>query len=136
MEGKLHKLLKLATRKELTCQNYTLYHEPAESPLDRLFWHSYRPDILGVQKMGSILKIVLVECETKPNQKRVLRKTAQIKRVFSLQKQLNEKHAVLPLLVIPFRNLHKVNCLEIRRFWEIWIVKYIGEIMHKISRSI
>jgi len=134
MEGKIHKLLKHAARKELKNQKYTLYHEPIESPLNRLFWHSYRPDILGVQKMCSIFKVVLVECETKPNKNRVLKKSAQIKRVFSLQQQLNEKHAILPLLVIPFKNLHKVNCLEIRSFWEIWIVNHLGEIMHKISR--
>lgn len=51
----------------------------------------------------------------------------------SNSKQLNEKHAILPLLIIPFRNLYKVNCLESRRFWEIWIVNNIGETMHKIS---
>ena len=74
MEGQLHKLLKHTTRKELTCQKYTIYQEPPESPLNRLFWHSYRPDILGVQKMDSNFKVVLVECETKPNQNRVLKK--------------------------------------------------------------
>ena len=76
-------------------------------------WHSYRPDILGILKSEKKLKIVIVECETKPNRNRVLKKTLQIKRVLSLQKQLNEHHFVLPLLAIPALNLHKINFLDI-----------------------
>jgi hypothetical protein len=136
MEGRLHKLLKHAVAKDLKCQKYTLYYEPPESPINRLLWHSYRPDILGVLLKGSNLRVVLVECETKPNQKRVLIKTAQIRRALSIQKQLNENHSIIPLLAIPSMNLHKVNFLEVRRFWEIWIVNRIGEIMHKIFRII
>lgn len=99
-------------------------------------WHSYRPDILGILKSEKKLKIVIVECETKPNRNRVLKKTLQIKRVLSLQKQLNEHHFVLPLLAIPALNLHKINFLDIRSFWEIWIINQNGKILHKISRII
>ena len=72
MEGRLHKLLKNSAGKELEAQNYRLYFEPLESPLDRLSWHSYRPDILGVLLDECDLRVVLVECETKPSYKRVL----------------------------------------------------------------
>jgi hypothetical protein len=135
MEGQLHKFLKHRVAQELQCQNYTIYHEPPDSPFDRLLWRSYRPDILGVLTRNSILQVVLAECETKPSQKRILKKTTQIRQVLSLQKQLNENHNILPLLVIPSLTLHKVNCVAIRRFWEIWILDSSGAILHKILRN-
>ena len=135
MESQLHKLLKHTIAQELQKDNYKIYYEVVWSPFSRLMWHSYRPDILGVYKNENMIQIVLVECETKPNRKRVLQKTKQIKRVFSLQKQLDEHHFILPLLVIPAMNFHKINYLEIRQFWEIWIVNNKGEIIHKITRT-
>jgi hypothetical protein len=134
MESQLHKLLKNTVTQELQYQKYTIYLEPQESPFKRMWWHSYRPDILGILSNNSDLLVVLVECETKPNRLRVMQKTSQIKHVFSLQKRLNENHVILPLLVIPPMNLHKVNCLEVRRFWEVWIVNYSREILHKLPR--
>ncbi|MCW3997848.1 MAG: hypothetical protein NWF10_04690 [Candidatus Bathyarchaeota archaeon] len=135
MEGQLHKFLKQSVALELQRKNYKLYNEPPESPFSRLWWHSYRPDILGLLSNKSVLQVILVECETKPNQKRVLEKTSQIRSVLSLQKQLYEHHTILPLLVIPPLTLHKVNCLAIRQFWEIWIVNPSGVILHKILRT-
>jgi len=74
----------------------------------------------------------LVECETKPNRKRVLAKTNQIKRNLTIQKQLFENTMVLPLLVIPPNNLQKIFFSTIRKFWEIWIITQEGQIKHKI----
>ena len=135
MEGHLHKFLKHTVGQELQNQNYTLHYEPLESPLSRLWWHSYRPDILATLSSNFNLKVVLVECETQPNRKRVLTKTAQIQQSLSLQKRLHENTSILPLLVIPPANLYKIICSAIRRFWEIWIVNRAGEIKHKISRN-
>jgi hypothetical protein len=136
MEGQLHKLLKETVAKELENQNFKLYYEPSESPLNRVSWYSYRPDILGICVKNSTLQIMLVECETKPNQKRILEKTSQIKKVFSLQKQLWEYHKIIPILAIPVLNLYKVNCTRIRKFWEIWIVNQSGRLLHKIFRRV
>jgi len=135
MEGHLHKFLKRTVGLELQNQNYTIYYEPLESPFNRLCWHSYRPDILATLSCNVNLQIVLVECETNPNQKRVLRKTAQIQQNLSLQKRLHENTSILPLLVIPPANLYKIICSSSRRFWEIWIINRSGEIKHKISRN-
>jgi hypothetical protein len=135
MESHLHKHLKHTIAQELQRKNYTLYFEAHCSPFSRLLWNSYCPDILGVLENKNSLKIILVECETKPTKKRVIKKTIQIKQVLSLQKRLNEKHVILPLLAIPAMNLYKVNGKEIRNFWEIWIINQSGEILHKLFRS-
>ena len=135
MEGSLHKLLKEAALRELGKHGYTLYVEPLEPPFKRLFWDCYRPDVLGVISREDDLIIVLVECETSPNMRRIMGKTLRIKATLRLQKRLNERHTVHPLLIVPPNNLRKINYSCIRRFWEIWITHHQGEIMHKIPRK-
>lgn len=134
-ESQLHKLHKETVAKELQKENYTIYYEPLESPLNLLWWHSYIPDILAIKNATTIKKIVLVECETHPNRKRVLTKKKQIKKNLSLQKQLFKNVSILPLLVIPPDNLEKMIFSSIRKFWEIWIINQKGQIKHKISRN-
>ena len=70
MEGALHKFLKETVADELQRQNYSIYYEPLESPLKRLWWNSYRPDVFAVKSRKSNLDVIFVECETKPNRKR------------------------------------------------------------------
>ena len=134
MESELHKTLKQAVAHELHIQQYNIYYEPPKSPLNRLFSYSYRPDIMGIISKNSELIVTIAECETNPTLKRTLRKTNRIKQVFSLQKRLNENHFIFPLLTIPPMKLNKVNFIEIRRFWEIWIINNSGQILHKLSR--
>lgn len=133
-EGKLHKLHKQATAEELEKQSYGIYYEPWESPLDLLWWTAYKPDILAIKQTNSYKRIILVECETKPNRKRVLNKTRQIKKNLEIQNQLFENTMILPLLIIPPNNLQKIVFSQIRKFWEIWIINQEGEIKHKIPR--
>lgn len=135
MESNLHKLLKNIIAKELLRLNYILYFETPTSPVSRLWWTSYRPDIFGVIENEKSMSIILVECETNPTKTRMLKKTIQIKRVLSLQKRLNEKHRILPLLAIPSLTLNRVNCKEIRNFWEVWIITPSAEIKHKLFRT-
>jgi hypothetical protein len=90
---------------------------------------------LAIKQADSSQRIVLVECETKPNRKRVLAKTVQIRMNLSIQKQLFENTMVLPLLVIPPNNLQKILFSTIRKFWEIWIINQEGQIKHKIPRT-
>lgn len=127
--------MKQIVARELQNQNYTTYYEPLESPYPNLWWDSYRPDILATKYCKNNLNVVVVECETKPNMKRVLRKTAKIKKNLSLQKRLYENSVILPLLVIPSFNLIKILCSIVRNFWEIWIINTLGEIKHKLSRA-
>ena len=134
MEGALHKFLKETVADELQRQNYSIYYEPLESPLKRLWWNSYRPDVLAMKSRKSNLDVIFVECETKPNRKRVLRKTEKIKKYISLQKELHENATILPLLIIPPFNLNKIISSQLRQIWEIWIINNVGEIKHKISQ--
>jgi hypothetical protein len=131
----LHKLHKLTVAQELQKQSYGIYYEPWESPLDLLWWQAYKPDILAIKQTNSDRRIVLVECETKPNRKRVLNKTRQIKENLELQNQLFKNTMILPLLIIPPNNLQKIVFSQIRKFWEIWIINQEGEIKHKIPRN-
>ena len=127
--------MKQTVAKELQSQNFTTYYEPLDSPYRNLWWDCFRPDVLAVRYCNGDQKVVLVECETKPNKKRMLKKTAKIRRNLSLQKRLYKRAHIFPLLVIPPFNLSKVLCSEIRRFWDIWIVNRLGETRHKISRK-
>ena len=134
MEGSFHKFLKDRVADELQKQNHSIYYEPLESPLERLWWDYYRPDLLALKRLSLELKIVLVECETRPNMKRLLKKTEKIQHFLSLQKVLDEKASITPLLVIPPFNLSKIISCRVRQFWEIWIINDVGKILHKISR--
>jgi hypothetical protein len=115
-------------------QNYVIHFEPWESPLDLLWWQSYKPDILAIKQTNINQRIILVECETRPNQTRVLSKTRQIQKNLAVQRKLFENTVIVPLLVIPPNNLKKVLFTSIRKFWEIWIISYEGQIEHKIPR--
>lgn len=132
MESDLHGLFKEVVYDELEKEGYIIYVEPSKPPLARLRWRYYRPDILGVTWKDTELRLVLVECETNPNSRRIKGKLSKIKQWVNFQKRLNEKHHLRLLLTIPPRMLHKINCFGIRRFWEIWIVNYGGDIIHKI----
>jgi hypothetical protein len=134
LEGNFHKSLKEWVANELQKQKYSIYYEPSESPLERLCWDYYRPDILALKSFSLNLEVVLVECETKPNLKRLLKKTAKIQHYLTLQKMLDEKVSLTPLLVIPPFNLNKIISCKVRKFWEIWIINNTGKILDKISR--
>ena len=97
--------------------------------------HSYRPDILATKNTDKCLQVILVECETKPNKKRLFTKMTTIQTNLSLQKRLFEKTHFLPLLVIPPFNLTRILCSEVRAFWDIWIINSRGTIKQKIYRQ-
>jgi hypothetical protein len=101
MEGRLHKLFKGVVQKELLEKDYAVYVEPSEPPLERLWWRSYRPDVLGIIADKSTFQLALAECETAPNRTRILAKTSQSRQTLALQKQLNERHVARSLLILP-----------------------------------
>ena len=116
----------------LLAEGYDLYTEPFASPVKRVSWSAYRPDIFGLQLTSNLFKLVFVECETAPTQTKINKKTKQVKIAFRFQKRLNELHQLRSLLVIPPLTFNKVNSTIIRRFWEIWVINRHGTIIHKI----
>jgi hypothetical protein len=118
--------------RELLAEGYILYAEPLASPVKRISWTAYRPDIFGLQITHNSFKLVFVECETAPTQTKISKKTEQVKTAFRFQKRLNEIHHLRSLLVIPPLTFNKINSTTIRRFWEIWIMNHHGMIIHKI----
>jgi hypothetical protein len=135
MEGSLHRLYKRAVTTELRNEDYTVYVEPADSPLAGLWWASYRPDVLGILSTTFLIKVTVAECETTPTRQRILTKASRLQQTLVLQPQLHERHAVRPLLIIPPMTLSRINYPAIRRFWEIWIVNRRGIVIHKIPRK-
>jgi len=135
VETGLHELLKEVVFTELEREGYHLYVEPAEPPSWRLHWSQYRPDIFGVFSNEVESLFVLVECETNPGIRRIRGKISKIRCSLNIQKRLNERHVLRLLLVIPSGMLRRVNCPELRKFWDIWIINPRGEIIHKIPRK-
>lgn len=135
LESGLHELLKKAVFAELKNEGYDLYVEPLESPVSRLSWSLYRPDVFGVLSNDIESSFVLAECETDPRIKRIKEKLSRI-RSLTIQKILSERSILLVLLLaIPYGMLHRVNYPEIRRFWDIWTLNRRGEIIHKIKKN-
>jgi hypothetical protein len=135
LEGQLHLIFKQCVMKELLAEGYILYAEPLGSPVKRISWSAYRPDILGLHVTPNTFKLVFVECETAPTKTRVSQKMERIKTSFRFQKRLNESHQLRSLLIIPPLTLNKINCKTIRSFWEIWIINQQGTIIHKIPNK-
>ena len=132
MESQLHLIFKRCVMKELLAEGYSLFAEPLASPVKRLSWSAYRPDIFGLLMTPNAFKLVFVECETAPTQTKISKKTEQVKTACRFQKRLNEFYHLRSLLVIPPLTFNKINSTIIRRFWEIWIINRQGTIVHKI----
>jgi hypothetical protein len=90
---------------------------------------------LAIKNNQNQIIVTLVECETKPTKKRLLKKMAIIQKNLSLQKQLHQKTQFLSILVIPPFNLSKILCTKVRKFWEIWIINHQGNIKDKIMST-
>ena len=68
METQLHKSLKNTVANELKNRKYSIYFEPLESPINLLWWHSYRPDVLAIKNFENKIQIILENA--KPNQRK------------------------------------------------------------------
>jgi len=135
VETRLHNLLKGVVFSELEREGYDLYVEPSESPITRLKWSSYRPDILGILSSKNEFRLILVECETKPRKRSIRLKELKIRSFLKLQKKLNEVCNTRLLLVIPPGNLRAINDSTIRKRWDIWIVSLDSRVAHKIPKT-
>ena len=78
LESYFHVILKNAAVKELKKEGYKIYIEPREPPLERLYWSLFRPDVIALLLRKYQMKMILIECETSPNPKRIMKKLRKL----------------------------------------------------------
>ena len=117
-ESQVHRSMKAVVRQELEHERYAVVEEPLSPPGEKVTWTSYRPDLLGYKSENGTEELVLVECETHPNMKRLREKKASS---VSLQPYLFRNGAVRRILAVPQGKLGSVD-LRIRDSWEVWVV--------------
>jgi len=110
--------MKRACALELARQGYRVYPEPLWPPCNRLWWASYRPDLLGAKSSSSGREYALVECETNPSTRRLLAKNY---RSVELQDQLDAPCSLRRVLAIPRGTFHRLEA-SVRYSWETWIL--------------
>jgi hypothetical protein len=117
-ESAVHRSMKAIVRQELENERYVVVEEPAYPPREKVSWRSYRPDLMGYRSEGGTEQLVLVECETHPNMKRL--GTKNFASVW-FQPYLFRKGSVRRILAVPQGKLHSVD-MSIRAGWEVWVV--------------
>ncbi|MBI2185459.1 MAG: hypothetical protein HYU39_10950 [Thaumarchaeota archaeon] len=124
-ESPIHKAPKETVARDLNNEGYRVFFEPLYSPLENIDWRRYHPDLLAVRKRPEGEDIVVVECETKPNIRRLESKNLASLRI---QSKLFHQAHLRRILVIPAGRLGSLD-LKVRREWEIWIVEKYGKPM-------
>ena len=117
MESKTHRSMKAVVRKELEQERYTVVEEPS-SPPDGVAWRSYRPDLLGYRLEGENEEIVLVECETRPNMRRLKAKNSASA---WFQPRIQGQGSLRRILAVPQGKLGAVD-MRVRDTWEVWVI--------------
>ena len=123
-ESQIHRSMKAVIRHELELQHYAVVEEPLSPPGQKVTWTSYRPDLMGYRSEDGKEELVLVECETHPNMKRLREKNASS---VSLQPYLFRHGSVRRILAVPQGKLRSVD-LRIRDSWEVWVVGAVSTI--------
>ena len=118
MESQTHRSMKAIVKDELIREDYSVIEEPLFPPGDRVSWSSYRPDLLGYRYNGGAEELVLVECETHPNMRRLRSKQH---RTVSFQTYLFRQGSLRKILAVPQGRLGSVD-MRIRDEWEVWVV--------------
>ena len=113
-----HRSMKAIVKSELQKEDYAVIEEPPSPPGRRVSWSSYRPDLLGYRSGGGAEELVLVECETHPNMRRLRSKRY---RTVWLQTYLFRGGSLRKILAVPQGKLGSVD-MRIRSEWEIWVV--------------
>ena len=99
-------------------ERFAVVEEPAFPPAEKVSWSSYRPDLLGYRSESDAEEIVLVECETRPNMKRLAAKNFTS---VWFQPYLFRRGAVRRILAVPQGKLGSVD-MKIRDRWDVWVV--------------
>ena len=117
-ESQVHKSMKAIVRSELEHEDYAVVEEPTFPPRKKASWLSYRPDLLGYRSKEGTEELVLVECETRPNMRRL---GAKRHRTVWFQPYLFRRGSVRKILAVPQGRLASVD-MRIRDEWEVWVV--------------
>jgi hypothetical protein len=117
-ESEVHRSMKAIVRAELEREKYSVVEEPLYPPREKASWRAYRPDLLGYRSDGVWEELVLVECETHPNMKRLAAKNHSS---VWLQPYLFRSGSVRRILAVPQGRLGAVD-MKIRDRWEVWVV--------------
>jgi len=110
--------MKAIVKAELVREDYEVIEEPLFPPGERVSWSSYRPDLLGYRSNEGSEELVLVECETRPNMRRL---QAKQYRTVSFQTYLSRRGSLRKILAVPQGRLRSVD-MRIRSEWEVWVV--------------
>ncbi len=110
--------MKAIVKRDLEGERYAVVEEPVFPPREKVGWSSYRPDLLGFRSEGGVEELVLVECETHPNMRRLGAKNASS---VWFQPHLFGSGSVRRILAVPQGKLGAVD-LKIRERWEVWVV--------------
>ena len=87
-------------------------------PGEKVSWFSYRPDLLAYKSEDGMEELVLVECETHPNMKRLRKKNVSS---VTFQPFLFRRGSERTIQSVPRGKLRSVD-LRIRDSWEVWVV--------------
>jgi len=117
-ESQVHRSMKAIVRHELEQERYAVVEEPLFPPGEKVSWTSYRPDLLGYRSEGGTEELVLVECETHPNMRRLGAKNSSS---VWFQPYLFRNGSVRRILAVPQGRLGAVD-MKIRGTWEVWVV--------------
>jgi hypothetical protein len=129
-ESEVHRSMKAMVRSELEGERYAVIEEPPFPPGHKVSWRAYRPDLLGYRSEGGVEELVLVECETHPNMKRIGAKNHSS---VWFQPYLFRKGSVRRILAVPQGSLGGLD-MELRGAWEIWVLGRSCPV-EKIARS-
>ena len=110
--------MKAIVRRELERDRYAVIEEPLFPPGGRVYWSSYRPDILGYRSEEGKEELVLVECETHPNMRRFRAKNSSS---VWLQSRVHARGSLRRILAVPQGRLSSVD-MKVRDKWEIWVL--------------
>jgi hypothetical protein len=125
--------MKAVVRAELEHEHYAVVEEPLYPPRRKVSWRSYRPDLLGYRSRNGVEELVLVECETRPNMKRL---NAKNHSSVWFQPYLFREGSIRRILAVPQGKMRRVD-MKIRDRWEVWAlgrtgpVEKCGLIQHK-----
>ena len=117
-ESSVHRSMKAIVREELEGERFAVVEEPLFPPGSRVTWSSYRPDLLAYRSEGGAEELVIVECETHPNMKRLESKNCSS---VWFQPFLFRKGSVRRILAVPQGKLGSVD-MKIRNEWDVWVV--------------
>ena len=117
-ESRVHRSMKAIVRQALENERYAVVEEPLFPPGTRVSWSSYRPDLLGYRSENGTEELVLVECETRPNMRRLGAKNYGS---VWFQPFLFRKGSVRRILAVPQGKLRSVD-MKVRDTWEVWVV--------------